>query len=1243
MSTTPSELNAFRTKKTLTAFGHFDEPDCILLCEECEQNKAKIGCSICEQNQCENCDSTIHNKGKRAQHTRQLIKTESKRSLRGVFVSLDSFKEAKSFSATDQDVGIKFIDFIGSVLEINKISHEQSVVYVYYFSGVQLSQEVISKLCTYTEKLKYCFFIDVNRMQIYDEVKNVRFNKEAISVNDQKVVTLAKCLCAVSKGYQSVYIYDHNHSAQLGFLILAAENPEGAENQKVFVSESQANQLTGNIMKMEELTPKKSMQLMNIRVQTDRQGTGYLGDFKRSFTNESSGSELLSKLGINPSGFFFDDSQGGQQQKPFGKGMGIGGDFRGFQNEDASALKSFPRAYEPENSYEPNASLGDSNDKKRFNISEFNEQFYQNPLAPNVSNFTQESFPWMQGGNQQFKSPSNIRQTSPLVMIRQQLKELEVDGSLELGRYIQKELNRIALQGELVLLKEKFSELIDEAVTKKFNRKTPVVIEKANQVGIIHSTVRTFADGQTVTYVGLQLDIITVESLGWICRSIKRDAMAPTEKLVISRIKECFALKLSADTWKTLLNFLLEYQNSNKRLPVGDSEGILSFKITNIADPSTGADTHVIGIKGEEWSYDDIGTVDEASISWKTLMKFLDDFFDDEEEETGKSKTHKKEIATSNKQSHSEEKYEGFHKNDRAPNQMPEGRAIPGGRYGCAQFIKACGPEALRNESLGRLNLYVQEAINRGILRYQRTLLVKNTQSGILEGKLESLENQGESNPTLMRQLQQLNKIKAALIEVLAENPNGLSLAQIPQYLRRKLSFSFNLQDMGFPKLKNLLNTMTDDIKIELSGTNHSYASLKNPEKYAHLVRRRGPKNYYSHLHEEDPSILFGYSVKSNLPPTTNYQDSEAGAYVQNPSTHSKLYVKKYHTFTPDTQTAKSTKVEYKKKFNSSYQDYLQRFRTYLEKTMKEYPTGIDIDQLYARLSRDLGGNFDFMLFECRSFYEFLVSYADESVEVQTKKSTGAQKPSYVVFQKHYRFTPTYPVQEQNQERYFFQQQQQSTPVKNTKPPLYSGTASYFYGGGNYQSQNSPDYRGGLNTVLFNQQSPLFQINTNVSTSKSTESKERQYFSPVIQVTESPTHIRNESYLKSTFGTFESTNSGIETPQSDLRGTRLQKEPSSEGTDDNFKFIDDLLKDNSNPKNKTGPQEISPNISTTSSTWDKSLTYSKTSHTKAPSNDLYSGTQFTIRYPPGLKIEGRSNNDYDDRQSGRFIGSQNSM
>ena len=51
-------------------------------------------------------------------------------------------------------------------------------------------------------------------------------------------------------------------------------------------------------------------------------------------------------------------------------------------------------------------------------------------------------------------------------------------------------------------------------------------------------------------------------------------------------------------------------------------------------------------------------------------------------------------------------------------------RAIPGGRYGCAQFIKICGPISLQSLSLGAIAQMVQRAVQEDLLRYHKTLLI---------------------------------------------------------------------------------------------------------------------------------------------------------------------------------------------------------------------------------------------------------------------------------------------------------------------------------------------------------------------------------------------------------------------------------------------------------------------------------------------------------------------------------------
>ena len=79
-----------------------------------------------------------------------------------------------------------------------------------------------------------------------------------------------------------------------------------------------------------------------------------------------------------------------------------------------------------------------------------------------------------------------------------------------------------------------------------------------------------------------------------------------------------------------------------------------------------------------------------------------------------------------------------------------------------------------------------------------------------------------------------LATVKNALIEILAESKTGMSLAQLPLYLRKKLPFALDLNELGFPKLKDLILSMSDKIKLELRGHNHPFAYLIKSSRYVH-------------------------------------------------------------------------------------------------------------------------------------------------------------------------------------------------------------------------------------------------------------------------------------------------------------------------------------------------------------------------------------------------------------------------
>jgi len=71
--------------------------------------------------------------------------------------------------------------------------------------------------------------------------------------------------------------------------------------------------------------------------------------------------------------------------------------------------------------------------------------------------------------------------------------------------------------------------------------------------------VRKFLDNDPLIYIGMLLDELTLESLSWVIKSIKLDLMTPTEKLILSRIKEVYGLKIDQGRWKDILEYILSH------------------------------------------------------------------------------------------------------------------------------------------------------------------------------------------------------------------------------------------------------------------------------------------------------------------------------------------------------------------------------------------------------------------------------------------------------------------------------------------------------------------------------------------------------------------------------------------------------------------------------------------------------------------------------------------------------------
>jgi hypothetical protein len=337
-------------------------------------------------------------------------------------------------------------------------------------------------------------------------------------------------------------------------------------------------------------------------------------------------------------------------------------------------------------------------------------------------------------------------------------------------------------------------------------------LKSGERLELFMITQRQFGTLRTVSFVSLKLDTISLEALLWTLRSLKKDEMIPTERAIQSRIKEAFDFKPSTTQWTSLMEAAKKRERHSHSLsaPLPDSEFSLfrneiaidarrlpMFVITDVTDPVTGTETCVIYPEGEEWvpldQHCKSGDVLAVKLQpeWAEFVRFLEAYF------TG-----------------------GRQDKRRAWKTEEENKAIPGGRYGFAQFLKVCGPQSLQQCSLGKLSYMVQLAINEDLLRYQRTLLVWTPAN-----------KKGSEDETCKK----LKAVQKAIVELLQDCKAGISLAQLPLHLKRVLGFPFDLADLGFAKLKDLLQTIPE-VTIELRGTNHPFAVYKEDNSKSPLT-----------------------------------------------------------------------------------------------------------------------------------------------------------------------------------------------------------------------------------------------------------------------------------------------------------------------------------------------------------------------------------------------------------------------
>ena len=350
-----------------------------------------------------------------------------------------------------------------------------------------------------------------------------------------------------------------------------------------------------------------------------------------------------------------------------------------------------------------------------------------------------------------------------------------------------------ALKGNVLIELSEFLQVISYKLRIEIEE-VEKMLETAEKSRLIFISSKEF-DKVTTKFVSLLVEASSLECLTWTLRSLCVDEMLPSEKAIQARMREVFDFKPTPIEWQNLIQQARGHSHSSSAPAefsfFSKSPILPKFTFKEIPDPSSGSHTLLIYPNGENWSaldshskFGDYLNIKDTT-EWKEFLRFLENYF--------------------------------APKGIRRPKKEEEQKAIPGGRYGCAQFIKICGPPSLRNCSLGKLSYVVQLAINEDYLRYQRTLLIWTS------------NNQGIISRTeLLRKLQIL---KSTIISMLEKSQDGISLAQLPLHLKRSLNFPLNLSELGFAKLKDLLATFPE-VAIELRDTNHPFAVLCKENKY---------------------------------------------------------------------------------------------------------------------------------------------------------------------------------------------------------------------------------------------------------------------------------------------------------------------------------------------------------------------------------------------------------------------------
>ena len=389
-------------------------------------------------------------------------------------------------------------------------------------------------------------------------------------------------------------------------------------------------------------------------------------------------------------------------------------------------------------------------------------------------------------------------------------------------------------------------------------------------------------------------------------------------------------------------------------------------------------------LKGTTWVYEDLSVVNDNDPDYLAFLAYIDEFFSDDQEDAKMKENELKKWLSSvdnSKKKISSISLETNYKKIMANESI--NKAIPGGKYGCTLLIKNCGSQILKKLSIGRIYALIKHALNKQIINHLKTHIVKNDPKVNIQS-----QNRG----------QQIYELQMNILELLKEQEKeGVTLAQLPLLLQKKYHKFYNIQDLGFPKLKNFLITIEDKIELTRSSNNHIRVSLRKKKISGFPPLSSLNINIDSISQQNDPESQ-----------TTHFKLNYSNNFV-NMNNSKKQSLKK--PITPLSEEVNKSFDHYgfrpKGDLNMSASKFCEMFnsvKTFILDKLQKSRFGIEMNKLENELSEFLGSKFQPESFACSSFHQFLQMNFSDELEIGVKKTVKSKlkkissNPDYLIY-----------------------------------------------------------------------------------------------------------------------------------------------------------------------------------------------------------------------------------------------------